>query len=253
VQFYVGMFHPAECWPFRRVMVSINRIRDRKSGFKVNDWIMDSGAFTTLDKAPHRYRKEPEQYAEEINRWSSNGNLVAAVSQDYMCEPFILEKTGMTVEAHQELTINRYLKIRDNASSYVMPVIQGWRPEQYVRHIKMYGTELKFGTWAGVGSICKRTRVEAIEDVLLAVHSARPDLRLHAFGVKKNALASPTVRRILEDGTADSMAWSDAARSDGRGSDANDPREALKFMAEIESLTGCPSFIQQQLFHEWSA
>jgi hypothetical protein len=45
----------------------------------------------------------PQQYADEINRWKDYGNLVAAVSQDLMCEPFILHKTGLTIEEHQPI------------------------------------------------------------------------------------------------------------------------------------------------------
>jgi hypothetical protein len=36
------------------------------------------------------------------SRWKTNGNLVAAVTQDLMCEPSILEETGLTIEDHQQ-------------------------------------------------------------------------------------------------------------------------------------------------------
>lgn len=32
------------------MFVSVNRLRNRKSDFRVRDWIMDSGAFTTIAK-----------------------------------------------------------------------------------------------------------------------------------------------------------------------------------------------------------
>jgi hypothetical protein len=56
-------------------------------------------------------------------RWSRCGKLAAAVTQDMMCEPFILDKTGLSVERHQEITIQRYQKIVGGTDAYIMPVI----------------------------------------------------------------------------------------------------------------------------------
>ena len=102
VHFFIGLDHPAVAWPFLRSMISINTIRDRKGPFRVNDWIMDSGGFTVLS-THGRWRTSPKEYAAQINRWKDNGNLVAAVTQDLMCEPFILHKTGLSVEDHQKI------------------------------------------------------------------------------------------------------------------------------------------------------
>ena len=85
----------------------------------------------------------------------------------------------------------------------------------------------------GVGSVCKRNaRPDAILAVLDAILAVRPDLRLHGFGLKSTALAVLEIRNALE--SADSMAWSFAARYEGRG--RNDWREAARLVAEIEAL-----------------
>ena len=187
-------------------------------------------------------------YADEINRWKVNGNLLAAVTQDMMCEPFILGKTGLAVWQHQEITVGRYVRIREATDAYVMPVLQGFTPESYLRHAEMYGSLLAHGAWCGVGSVCKRNgNPRQIEDILLAIKSARPDLRLHGFGLKIEALRSGTVRSLLH--SADSMAWCFAAGHEGR--DANDPREALRYAATAEAIIGTQAFIQPQLFHAW--
>lgn len=225
--FFVGLHQPSDAQHFDNCFVSVNRIRSRKSAFTVRNWIMDSGAFTTI-LTHGGYPHPVSEYATHIRRWSSNGNLLAAVAQDYMCEPFMVEKTGLSVAEHQRLTIERYdaLLQEDTAGVYIMPVLQGYAPEDYVRHIEAYGDRLKPGMWVGVGSVCKRNgNVRAIEDVLLAIHRARPDLRLHGFGLKIIALMSDLVRHLLH--TADSMAWSFAARKQGRN--ANDYREAQTF------------------------
>jgi hypothetical protein len=232
MNFYVGLHRPQHAHRFDRCMVSVNVIRDRKSAFGVNRWIMDSGAFTTVTKHGG-YPEGPEEYAEQVNRWLWNGHMEAAVSQDYMCEPFALEATGKTIEEHQALTVERCDALRQLVPcGYIMPVIQGWEPEDYARHVAMYGPLLRDGMWVGVGSVCKRnSNASAIENVLGAIYRERPDLKLHGFGLKATALASATVRDLLA--SADSMAWSYAARMAGRN--ANDPAEAEAFVRRIES------------------
>jgi hypothetical protein len=173
--------------------------------------------------------------------------MVAAVSQDFMCEPFILERTGLTVADHQRLTIERYDAIRELAGSatYVLPVLQGYRPSEYLDHLRQYGDRLAAGQWVGVGSVCKRNAdLREVERVLVTVHRARPDLLLHGFGVKVTALRSSLVRGCLH--SADSMAWSFAARREGR--DQNDWREAAAYAARVERQEVAVRHFQARLF-----
>ena len=194
-----------------RCMISLNRLETRKSDFEARDWILDSGAFTRI--AAGRGHMPAEDYADRVNRWARCGRLVAAVTQDWMCEPFILSVTGETVEDHQHRTTHRYLGLRRLVSPYLMPVIQGWDPDDYHRHTLDLSPYLPARAWIGVGSVCKRQgRPDRIASVLEAVHDARRDLRLHGFGVKATALRSTRVRDRLS--TVDSMAWSFAARYD---------------------------------------
>lgn len=230
MDFYVGLHHPSDAKHFAQCMVSVSRLRERKSDFAVNDWMLDSGAFMEL-KIHGAYRDSPSAYAAQIRRWESCGRLVAAVSQDYMCEPFMLERTGLTVADHQRMTIERYdALLAEQTGVYILPVLQGYAPEDYVAHIRQYGDRLAQGAWVGVGSVCKRNAdVGAIEHVLIAIHDARPDLRLHGFGVKLTALQSSIVRGCLH--SADSMAWSYNARRNGR--DQNSWTEAAAFATKI--------------------
>lgn len=192
MRFFTGLHQPSDAKHFDAAFVSVNRLRDRKGPWLVGDWIMDSGAFTEVSTYGG-YRHSVAEYAAEIRRWAKNGNLLAAVAQDFMCEPFIVRKTGLSVAEHQRLTIERYdaLKACDTAGVYIMPVLQGFAPSDYVEHIRLYGERLAFGQWVGVGSVCKRNGdVRMIERVLTAIKSARPDLRLHGFGLKTTALSS---------------------------------------------------------------
>jgi hypothetical protein len=233
VRFFCGLHQPSDARHFDAVFISVNRLRGRKGPFAVGDWIMDSGAFTEVS-THGGYRHSVADYAAEIRRWAGNGRLLAAVSQDWMCEPWIVERTGLSVLRHQELTIERYdaLLAEDVAGVYILPVVQGYEPEDYVRHLRMYGDRLAVGAWVGVGSVCKRnSQPWTIEWVLRAIARERPDLRLHGFGLKATALKSMAVFDLLA--TADSMAWSFHARKQGRN--ANDWREAKRWMHDIDA------------------
>lgn len=220
---------------FDHAFISIRRIRNRKSKLNIKNIIIDSGAFTTID-AHGGYPEPPEAYA-ALLKFHAQPGVLAAVAQDYMCEAHMLKKTGLTIPDHQRLTIERYdaLMSCDVGGLYILPVLQGYAPEDYVRHIDDYGERLRPGMWVGVGSVCKRNGdPSAIEDVLFAVKRRRPDLRLHGFGIKTTAIGSSVVRGLLY--TADSMSWSFAARREGRGRDANDWREAKRFERKIYAL-----------------
>ena len=240
VRFFVGLHQPSDARHFERSFISVNRLlgaRGRKSAFTVGDWIMDSGAFSAIAK--HGGYPEPvEVYAAGIRMWAGRGGLVAAVAQDYMCEPYMLAKTGLTIADHQRLTIERYdaLAACDVGGVYIMPVLQGYAPADYASHVRQYGARLAFGAYVGVGSVCARPA--AILAVLSAIHAERPDLRPHGFGVKTTSLRVQAIRDALW--SADSMAWSFSARKQCRR--ANDWREAKRFERAV-----APSLAQTSL------
>jgi len=234
--FFVGLHQPPDSRHFER---SFNRLRKRRSAVPAPAWIMDSGAFSTI-AAHGGYPHPVEEYAALIRRFAG-GNLLAAVAQDYMCEPGALAKTGLTIPEHQRLTIERYdALLACNTGVYIMPVLQGFMPGDYVDHLRAYGARLTPGMWVGVGSVCKRNKNPmSIARVLMAIKAERSDLLLHGFGVKLTALGSGLVRGMLH--SADSMAWSYAARM--QGGNANDWREAKAFEERVESQA-----FQRELF-----
>lgn len=162
------------------------------------------------------------EYVKLIEYWWKHGNLLAVVTQDYMCEPFMLERTRLTVGIHQRLTIYRYDAIKKlldarGINVYLMPVLQGYKPEEYVAHIQQYGDRLKSGMWIGVGSVCKRNgNPKELEAVLIAIRKelkaqGLKDIRLHGFGLKETAVKTPLIDALID--TTDSMSWEyDASR-----------------------------------------
>lgn len=251
VHFFVGLHQPAHAKHFELACISIKRLWKRRKPVACGKVLIDSGAFTELFLHGH-YRHGVETYAAELHRLHVGGviEIAAAVAQDYMCEPFILAKTGLDIAAHQRLTIERYDALLveldrlfgGKCPFHVMPVLQGFAPADYAHHVDIYGDRLTPGMWVGVGSVCKRQGdPAAVIRVLQAISWRRSDLLLHGFGVKKTSLLHSGIRALLT--TADSMAWSFAARKQGR--DANDWREAHRFAKIIEAATALPSLAWQ--------
>lgn len=239
MQFYTGWHQPVAgpsgCANFSHTMISVNRLVNRRSPFPVQDWILDSGAFSRI--ASGKGHLSVYIYASQIMHWADNGTLECAVAQDYACDDRSLAATGLSVAEHQALTIERYdqLKLQlarlSDRHPYVMPVLQGQTPGDYLDHLVQYESRLGPNAWVGVGSLCKRSASPTqVAQVLLAIHAVRPDLRLHGFGIKARALASPLVWDLLH--SADSMAAIFCGPWRGTGTQ-NDPLTALTYAAKI--------------------
>ena len=133
-----------------------------------------------------------------------------AAIRDWMCEPHMLAKTGLTVAEHQARTIESYANLTAIAPQIPwLPVVQGWRVDDYRSHVEQYraaGFDLRPSERVGVGSVCRRQATHEGAAIMRAV--AELGIRVHAFGVKVDGLA------LIGDmvASADSMAWSFVAR-----------------------------------------
>lgn len=202
-------------------------------------WALDSGGFTELS-THGRWTVSPEQYVAEVRAWSKRiGGLEWAAAQDWMCEPEILRKTGLTVEEHQRRTVANYLRLVELAPELPwVPVLQGWTAGDYDRCARMYeeaGVDLAALPRVGIGSVCRRQNTTRA--VCTIQDFARRGIRLHGFGFKLGGLQADA---SLGGGlaSADSLAWSFQARKnrplDGcaHKSCANCPRYALEWRAD---------------------
>lgn len=166
-------------------------------------WMLDSGAFTEL--ARHgRYTFTAREYAEQVDRIVCEvGNCRAVAPMDYMCEPSMLAKTGLTVAEHQRRTVRNFLDLRERLGSILFPVLQGWEPDDYLRCWEFYdqaGVNLECEPMVGLGSVCRRGSDHQIANIVWALDG----LQLHGFGVRGSALKK--LAPFLA--SADSMAWS---------------------------------------------
>lgn len=175
-------------------------------------WALDSGGFSELSMHG-LWTVTAAEYAAEVERFYTDvGHMEWAAIQDWMCEPFILKKTGLTVLEHQRRTIDSLKRLTDLSPHMPwVPVLQGFTLREYLNHVEMYaqaGIELSGYPVVGVGSICRRQGTAEAESILKRL--AGGGLKLHGFGFKMLGLSR--VADVLH--SADSMAWSFAARHD---------------------------------------
>lgn len=175
-------------------------------------WALDSGGFNELDLYG-RWTVSPGTYASRV-RWIYDHvpGLQWAACQDWVCPPFIIEKTGLSVPIHQQNTVNNYLRLCELQPTLPWaPVLQGWCIGEYIDHIRQYeevGIDLTVLPIVGIGSIASRQHADAdlVEQLIREVAST--GIKLHAFGVKTTGL-----RRYAHLLTsADSVTWSLHAR-----------------------------------------
>lgn len=191
------------------LFVSARRLRPRaKQPTATHRWALDSGGFTEI-KDYGKWTVSPEQYADEVNEWFDViGKMDWAAPQDWMCEPFILAKSGKTVAEHQTLTVENYLQLRE-LTPHVIPVLQGWELDDYLSHVEEYaaaGVDLATIHTVGVGSVCRRGQDREIAAILRVISAL--GIKPHGFGVRGSAYRSTW--EVLA--SADSMAWSYNAR-----------------------------------------
>lgn len=194
------------------LFISFRQLRKRKKKrFNSNLTVcVDSGGFTELN-LNGKWTITPEEYNNELLRLKGLGlNIEWAAQQDYMCEPFVIKKTGLDIETHQKLTVENFLKLRSfNSEINYIPVLQGYELNDYFNHFEMFeavGIDLRNEPIVGVGSVCRRQNTKEIEHLFKCL-SAK-GLRLHGFGVKSNGLKRYSQYLV----SADSLAWSRNAR-----------------------------------------
>jgi hypothetical protein len=229
-RFYLGSHHATTRWWALGVplFVSVRVIGKRKRLPRaVAPWALDSGGFTEL-RLHGRWVTTEAEYVAQVRRLTAIGNLEWVAPQDYMCEPFMLARTGLTMFEHQTRTVASFVSLRAQLGALVIPVIQGYGPRDYDRCVSMYqdeGIDLAAEPVVGLGSVCRRSGT--LEAARLIRYLSDHGLRLHGFGIKGDTFRACS--EVLA--SADSMAWSYAARREGR--DGNSPSEALSWRARL--------------------
>lgn len=169
-------------------------------------WALDSGGFSELSMYG-KWETPAAQYVDEVRRFSDEiGGLDWAAIQDWMVEPHIVQKTGLSVWIHQQKTVASYLELMYRAPDLPWtPVIQGWTLDDYLRCVELYdavGVDLSLLPVVGVGSVCRRQGTDEAVRIFRTLEGL--GINLHGFGVKTQGLQK--AKDVMW--SSDSMAWS---------------------------------------------
>jgi|ThiBio_1000_plan_1041568.scaffolds.fasta_scaffold00807_16 hypothetical protein len=265
MQFYLGTHQPG--WLARAgvpLFVSHRRLRGYTRLPRARaSWALDSGGFSELSMFGE-WQTDPSEYVYYVDRYDREvGNLNWAAPQDWMCEPWIVAKTGRSVREHQERTVENFVLLErlweaqqqlwlrpcDRNSCPFMPVLQGWDLADYWTCVDLYaqaGVRLADYPLVGLGSVCRRQATGEIETIVRSLGAVLP---IHGFGVKTEGIGR--YARWLT--SADSMAWSVAGRrepgcSAGHRSEANCQRYALAWRERVIDAADRPGAEQPALF-----
>lgn len=207
MKFYLGVSNAAWLRRYDVPMFMSRRelMRCRRLPIAAGSWALDSGGFTEVAQYGG-WRTTPGQYVDQVRRLAAIGGLAWSAPQDWMVEPAMIDRTGLTVLEHQLRTVANLVELRRMAPDLVfIPVLQGWTGRDYIEHVRMYGeagVDLRLEPLVGLGSVCRRQASGEIEDIVLSLVGL--GLALHGFGCKVAAIEK--VGYLLE--SADSMAWS---------------------------------------------
>lgn len=184
-------------------------------------WALDSGGFTELNLYG-KWLVTPKDYVAEVRRYKDDmGRMDWAAQQDWMCEPFVLKKTGLSVDEHQNRTISNFVELKNLAPDLPFtPVLQGYTVSDYMRCCEKFqkaGIDLSAEPTVGVGSVCRRQHTGEIVRLFRELSSL--NLNLHGFGVKKTGIKN--LKSFMQ--SCDSLAWSFNARIAGRSGDVDCP------------------------------
>ncbi|MBL1080298.1 hypothetical protein JK358_38475 [Nocardia sp. 2] len=260
MKFYLGTHHPH--WLSRTtapLFISDVRLRDRKTLPRARgEWALDSGGFTQLQRYGNWDSVTPRQYVDRVRRYRDEiGGLNWAAPQDWMCEPMIIHGgrvgeirfagTGLSVPEHLRRSVGNLLDLRALDSTLpIAPTIQGFRRRDYELCLDLYakaGIDLAAEPIVAVGSVCRRQNTREAAEIIAAITTAVPGIRLHGFGIKTSGLAEYGSQLA----SSDSMAWSDTARWEqillpgctGHSTCANCIRWAFLWRAKVlTALTG---------------
>lgn len=173
-RFYLGTHEPS--WLARShvpLFVSAVRLRAKckvKLPAAAVPWALDSGGFSVLSKHGG-YPTTNRAFAAEVRRWAAGiGRMDWAAVQDWMCEPQMLARTGLTVAEHQRRTVESWVELRAEAPEVPwVPVLQGFAHRDYLDCCDRYaaaGTDLTALPVVGIGSVCRRQDTGEAERII---------------------------------------------------------------------------------------
>lgn len=265
---------------FDRVCISYNRLCDRKSSFPVKDWLLDCGFTRVMSGKSYpstkKYASTIYKWATSGNLWGASTQDYPCFDEALgITKLTVPDHQRLTIHRYRQIKQHlqdiHYLActhmhsdfmeyatdcdyqiddITDTVESefqesdlpYVIPILQGKRPEDYTHHLEQYG-DIPANAWVGVGSL-KRRPINEVEAILASIKLQRPDLRLHGFGLSTKQLNYPGIVGLLFSADSQAGGLANGSGKTRKYQNANDPLLAIAYAQNIDSVT-----IQTNIFN----
>lgn len=170
---------------------------------RCREMFVDSGGFQATAAWDMSYPYPPA----DLFAWADGIGADYVAAPDFACEPELHEssvehRVERTVEEHA-FAVHQY--DNDDYDFELVPVLQGYEPEQYDYCIDRFEQEGLIRDYMAIGTVCKRDSVDDINRVVSVVERRLPDVDLHMFGMTLNAWKD---RRLWgRFRSADTAAW----------------------------------------------
>lgn len=174
---------------------------------QITDTGADCGGFVA-SRVWGDYRYTLEQYAAWLHTWIPGW----AATMDYCCEPELEQVTRERQERTTANAIEAWTRYKSASWAWVS-TIQGWTPGDYRHHanvlkpllLEMQRYYADNPAWrVGIGTLCHRNDVTAVQAIVNAVRDVLPGIPLHLWGIKLDALRSIDLRQVV---SSDSAVW----------------------------------------------
>ena len=173
-------------------------------------WALDSGGFSELRRFG-KWTFTAEEFLDGIGRAFDAVGLPDFVCvMDWACGKPATDATGLSVQEHQERTVQSYLDLSAAAPDWPWaPVLQGVTVDDYHAHVSLHleaGIDLRAVPRVAVGSVAARNADPAVGYLFRTLH-ADYGISMHGLGVNP-----PSVTYSEHLDSADSFAWMRTAR-----------------------------------------
>lgn len=188
---------------------------------------IDSGGFQATATWDMSFPYEPRRLYE----WAESIDADYVAMPDFACEPelhetSVMHRVARTVEEHA------YAQHQYDEGDYsfdLIPVLQGYYPEQYEACVRMFEQEGLIRDYMAIGTVCKRDSVNAIHNVVESIEQLLPNTEFHMFGMTLNAWKDRRMWGRFR--SADTAAWN------WGGNTTDEKKQLLKeYSAKVDAI-----------------
>lgn len=195
---------------------------------------VDSGGYSVLRRG-REYDTPPSEYVNYLRDHEERLEWFAL--RDYPAADELLSKWNRSVDDHQRRTLDAHrdvlLELDERpVDADIAAVAQGTTPHEYAEHVDAlldaFGPDIDR---IAAGSLVGRDP-DDVAAILDAVRDAAPNhLPLHGFGVSRDDLALPQVRRVVD--SVDSCSYEQTARREASEGISCNWQHVMAFVADF--------------------